>query len=137
MKSAPKDYYVNFILEDSAKTKTRFDTKTDLTFQGYHDSTGWQMTMGISLHKKIERIRTELDTAVLDTRLAREMPSPQVDQFDSFHALTEDDVNRLILKSNRKPCSLDPMPTPCYRVLLGHATSCSYKNGKFAIWPLP
>ena len=56
--------------------------------------------------QKIKRIRTELATC--SNPQSASMCSAR---FDSFSALS-DDVMRLIAKSSKKSCSLDPMPMP-------------------------
>ena len=80
------------------------------------------MTLASSLYKKVERIRNELDSTAAHSSPAAETPSLCSTQFGSFTPLIEEDIKRLIGKSSKKSCSLDPMPTPlvveCLDVLL-------------------
>ena len=117
MKWARKNY-TSFIEENShdqrklfRSAKTLFDQETDLSFQGYSDSTVLANDIGNFFVQKIERIRTKLDEAATSSTLTAVQPSICSTPFDSFTELTEDDVMRLIANSNKKTCSLDPMPT--------------------------
>ena len=81
--------------------------------------------------QKIERIGTKLDEAVTDSTLT---PNPVLVRL--VLTLGDDDVMRLIAKSSKKSCSLDPMPTPlvveCFDVLLPiltRITSLSLQSG--------
>lgn len=72
MKSARRDYYTNFIHENSGdqrklfrSARTLFDTKSELTFQGYNDSNVLANDIGLYFTQKIERIRAGLDTSAL------------------------------------------------------------------------
>lgn len=122
MKKARKDYYTDFIQElstDQRKlfrcAKSLFDQQTDLTFQGYNDCTVLENDIGNFFVQKINRIRSELDTAATisyPSEQSRSTCTATTASLESFLVLSEDDVSRLIMKSIKKSCTLDPMPTP-------------------------
>ncbi|CAB4021205.1 Hypothetical predicted protein, partial [Paramuricea clavata] len=119
MKQARRKYYTSFIEENShdqrklfKSIKTLFDQDTDLSFNGYHDNNILANDIGKFFMQKIERIRTKLDEAATDSTLTPQEPSTCSARFDSFKTLSDDDVMRLIAKSSKNSCSLDPMPTP-------------------------
>ena len=63
--------------------------------------------------QKIERIRTELDTAATaESSQLFEPPYLNSAQLASFTILSQEDIKNLIGKSSKKTYSLDPMPTP-------------------------
>ena len=85
----------------------------DLNFTGYHDNRKLANDIGKFFVQKIERIRTELDTAATaDPSQSFEPPYLNSAQLASFTILSQEDVKNLIGKSSKKTCSLDPMPTP-------------------------
>ena len=150
MKSARKDYYTNFIQENSNNQrklfrsgKTLFDSKSDLAFQGYNDSNALADDIDLFFTQKIERIRTELDAAAQSETVVQSCktvpPTPiPVARLYSFSELCEEDVKNLISNSSKKSCSLDPMPTPlvveCLDVLLPALTrmiNLSLQSGQF------
>ena len=154
MKNARKAYFTNFIHENShdqrklfRSAKTLFDTKTDLLFQSYSDSNVLANDIGSFFTQKIERIRTEVDTALVEiaepTRELLVPPPVPASQLESFRELCEEDVRNLIAKSSKKSCSLDPMPTPlvveCLDVLpvLTRMINLSLQSGQFPdIWKI-
>ena len=119
IKRARSDYYTNFIQEncsDSRKlfrsAKPLFDQEVDLNFTGYHDNRKLANDIGKFFVQKIERIRTELDTAATaDPSQSFEPPYLNSAQLASFTILSQENVKNLIGKSSKKTCSLDPMPT--------------------------
>ena len=133
MKKPCKEYYTNFIQDNSHEprklfrsAKTLFSYKSELYFQGYYDSRQLANDIGDFFVQKIEVNRTKLDAATPNVSTSDEFhPADFVSPtscFDSFHLVTEEDVRTLISKSNKKSCSQDPMPTQivveCLDVLL-------------------
>ena len=85
----------------------------DLNFTGYHDDTKLANDIGKFFVQKIERIRTELDTAATtDSSPSFEPLHSNSAQLASFTILSQEYVKSLIGKSSKKTCSLDPIPTP-------------------------
>ena len=85
----------------------------DLNFTGYHDNRKLANDIGKFFVQKIERIRTELDTAATaDPSQSFEPPYLNSAQLASFTILSQENVKNFIGKSSKKTCSLDPMPTP-------------------------
>lgn len=72
------------------------------------------------------KIRDDLESCELDLEAHERVPDdPAIDDdklFESFHLLTDDEINSLVMKSSKRTCSLDPMPTSliidCLDVLL-------------------
>lgn len=72
------------------------------------------------------KIRDDLESCELDLEARERVPDdPAIDDdklFESFHLLTDDEINSLVMKSSKRTCSLDPMPTSliidCLDVLL-------------------
>ena len=134
MKKARKEYYTNFIQDNShdprklfRSAKTLFSYKPELNFQGYYDNKQLVNDIGDFFVQKIEVSRTKLDAAASDVSTSDEFnPAdfiPLTSCFASFHLVTEENVRTLISKSNkRKSCSQGPMPTQivvaCLDVLL-------------------
>ena len=84
-----------------------------LNFEGYHDNTKLANDIGKFFVQKIERIRSELDTAATtDSGSSLDAPCAGSVQLASFRILSQEYVKSLIGKSSKKTCSLDPMPTP-------------------------
>ena len=139
--------YTNLIQgnsDDSRKlfrcAKSLFNQEANLTFPGYNDNTKLANDIGKFFVQKIERIRTALDTAASNLGptaiepLHTSCPSQQA----SFTDRSEEDVKRLIGRSSKKTCSLDPMPTSlvveCLDVILPVITrmvNLSLQSGNF------
>ena len=80
---------------------------------GYHDDTKLANDIGKFFVQKIERIRTELDTATTtDSSPSFEPLHSNSAQLASFIILSQEDVKSLIGKSTKKTCSLDPSHSP-------------------------
>ena len=60
--------------------------------------------------QKINWICSEQDTAVTFSNPSTQLCSACTAYFKLFSVLSEDHVNRLIMKSTKKSCSLGPMP---------------------------
>jgi hypothetical protein len=90
---------------------------------------------------KVETIRYQLNS---DNAHPTRTPSSPITfyQLLNFDPLTEADVHKLILDTGKKPCPLDPMPTPlmleCLDILLPVTASLinlSLKSGQFPnVW---
>ena len=147
MKRARTTYYTDLIQENSDDSrklfrcaKSLFNQEANLTFPGYNDNTKLANDIGKFFVQKIERIRTALDTAASNLGptaiepLHTSCPSQQA----SFTDRSEEDVKRLIGRSSKKTCSLDPMPTSlvveCLDVILPVITrmvNLSLQSGNF------
>ena len=120
IKRARSDYYTKYIradCNDSRKlfrsAKTLFDQEVDLNFTGYHDDTKLANDIGKFFVQKIDRIRTELDTAATtDSSPSFEPLHSNSAQLASFTILSQEDVKSLIGKSSKKTYSLDPSHSP-------------------------
>ena len=150
MKKARQEFYTDFIAENSHDTrklfrsaKTLFNHESELHFQGYSDSNATLANdIGNFFIKKVDVIRTGLDTAAGNIHLADEMfpRNPEIHSlFHDFRTLTDKEVSSLIIKATKKTCSLDPMPTTlvveCLDVLLPVLTkmiNLSLRSGCFA-----
>ena len=123
MNQARQIFYSNLIMENSTDqrklfkiSKALFSHKTELNFPQYKDSTVLANDIGQYFVHKITHIRSELDTAsppeqtvIPTTRYSS--PLNCIQELHHFSPMTEDDMKRLILNSNKKTSSLDPMPT--------------------------
>ena len=149
MKKARQEFYTDFIAENSHDTrklfrsaKTLFNHESELHFQGYSDSNATLANDIGNFIKKVDVIRTGLDTAAGNIHSADEMfpRNPEIHSlFQDFRTLTDKEVSSLITKATKKTCSLDPMPTTlvveCLDVLLPVLTkmiNLSLQSGCFA-----
>lgn len=122
------DRYTDLISSNSDDQGKLFKaSKSDLTFPDYRDPRALANDIGEYFIRKIECVRSELAStsgkknfAAMDVSTST-TPFP-ANTLGTFSALSEQDIQELILKCNKKSCSLDPMPTSllinCLDVLL-------------------
>ena len=133
MKRARRHFYTNFIAENSndqgklfRAAKSLFVQKSELTFPDYRNSSALANDIGEYFVRKIDRVRSELDSVNPIEDSTSCTVSHSVTPIDSFNKLDKKDVRELIAESSKKSCSLDPMPTPlvleCSDVLLPSIT---------------
>ena len=94
MKKSRKDYYTDFIQQISTdqrklfrRAKSLFDQQTDLTFQGYNDSTVLANDIGNFFVQKINRLCSELDTAATISNPSAQSRSIRTATLESFSVL--------------------------------------------------
>ena len=59
--------------------------------------------------QKISRIRSELNIEIIPNTVDHDIEPPgNIQFFDVFELLSEDDVRKLIMSSTKKSCCLDP-----------------------------
>ena len=127
MKQATCDFYTNLVNENShnqnklyAVAKDLLTPKKDLCFPDHHDMNSLSNELGQYFTTKVETIRSRLNSA--DTQHASIPSSTITYQLLDFGPLIEEDVQKLILDTAKKYCSLDPMPTSpmleCQDILL-------------------
>ena len=113
-------YYTEFVDENSSDQGRLFRASKKLL--GYNDSPLFTHYEDKSLLvneirkffvHKIVKIRDQIDAKAIST--TESIPdNPSVDEahlFSKFQRLSQSDVLKLIQKSSKKSCSLDPMPT--------------------------
>ena len=146
IKQAKRGFYTNFVNENShnqkklyAIAKNLFTPKKDLCFPNYHDMNSLANELGQYFTTKVETIRSQLYS--VNTQHASIPSSTITYQLLDFVPLSED-VQKLILDTAKKSCSLDPMPTSlmleCQDILLPVITSLinlSLESGQFPdVW---
>ena len=133
MNQARQTFYTKFIDENSTDHKRLFRAtkqllakKEELSFPNYQDKSKLADDIGGFFIRKINRIRSDIDSVDIDLSFRNALPPDQeVDDahaFHSFQQFSENAVSALIRKSAKKSCPLDPMPTSlvvgCLEVLL-------------------
>ena len=123
MNQARRAFYAQFVDENSADqgrlfraTKKLLAPKDDLNFPDYFDTGILANDIGRFFVRKIDNIRIDLDATVIDPEDRKRLPDdPVVNNDDhklrAFQLLSQDDVLKLLQKSAKKSCPLDPMPT--------------------------
>ncbi|CAB4016802.1 RNA-directed DNA polymerase from transposon X-element, partial [Paramuricea clavata] len=153
MNQARQNFYRQFISENSQDqrklfraTKGLFRHDSDLAFPHYNDSNALSNDLGQFFAQKIINIRSELQTAsTYEQAVFSDMPSVSLNSdqiYQEFSPMSDDDTERLITSSNKKSCSLDPIPTKlvveCLNVLLPVITkmiNLSLESGIFpCVW---
>ena len=147
MKQAKPDFYTNLVNENShnqkklyAVAKNLLTPKKDLCFPDYHDMNSLANELGQYFTTKVETIRSQLNS--VDTQHTSIPSSTITYQLSDFDPLSEEEVQKLILDTAKKSCSLDPMPTSlmleCQDILLPVITSLinmSLKSGQIPdVW---
>ena len=132
MNAAKKDFYTNFIAENSMDQGKLFRAAMKLlakkeipSFPGYADKSVLANDIGKFFICKIESIHLDIDKAV-NSHANMVLPEdPEVGPEKAllgFYPLSEDEVLKLVRQSAKKSCSLDPAPTllvvSCLDVLL-------------------
>ena len=115
-----KGFYVDFMSENSRDQKKLFKAtrdlllpKDDLCFHEYADSVVLVNDIGRFFHRKIMNIRTDLDAnaEVADDIVQNDPVFDGNKKLENFLPLTAEEVTKLIQKSSKKSCNLDPMTT--------------------------
>ena len=148
MNAAKKDFYTNFIAENSMDQGKLFRAAKKLlakkevpSFPGYTDKSVVVNDIGKFFIRKLESIRSDIDKAV-NSRANMVLPEDSEvgpeKALLAFHPLSEDKVLKLVRQSAKKSCPLDPAPTSlvvsCLDVLLPVITriiNCSLTSGEF------
>ena len=118
--SARRQYYTDFISENSSNQKTLFKAintlfglKSDFTFPDDRNADVLANDIGNYFVQKIERIRSDLDASTQMNMTVPVSGTPlTLPEWNSFDKMTNDDIHKLITNSRKKTSSLDPMPTP-------------------------
>ena len=137
MNKAQREFYTNFIAENSCDPGKLFRATKHLLKQNtyvpypplpHNDKYVLANDMGHFFVQKIIDIQNKLDSAdIYNTEPLREPRNydhvlKAATSFGEFKLLTEEDVRKLTMKSTKKLCALDPMPSPlvvdCIDVLL-------------------
>ena len=118
-----------------AVAKNLLILKKELCFPDHHDMNSLANELGQYFTTKVETIRSQLNS--VDTRCASIPSSTITCQLLDFDPLSEEDVQKLILDSAKKSCSLDPMPTS-YAEMSGHFFTSDNILDKFVVrnWPI-
>ena len=87
--------------------------KDDLCFPDYVDSATLANDTGRFFYRKIINIRTDLDAAAMEAqgRVHHDAVFDGDQTLHGFTPLSTEEVKKLIQKSSKKSCTLDPMPT--------------------------
>ena len=111
------------------------------SFPDYEDKSVLVNDIGKFFIRKTESIRSDIDKAVNSCANMVLPEDPEVgpeQALYAFHPVSEDEVQKLVRQSAKKPCPLDPAPTSlvvsCLDVLLPVITriiNCSLTSGDF------
>ena len=124
MNEARMKFYQNFFEENNTDQRKLFAAAKTLLNHGDQrsvfppcvDKLKFPNQMGQYFVEKIRNIHSKLDnlafTLPINLHDNGADAQPAVAQLNAFTALSEDDVRQLIQNSNKKSCSLDPLPTP-------------------------
>ena len=119
-----RQFYTDFITENSGDqkslfkaAKTLFSLKSDVSIPYCRDPNVLANDVGKYFFQKIERLRSDLDSAKASSTTqsistSSSTPSDSSCRFDTFSILSDDDMQQIITNSSKKTSSLDPMPTP-------------------------
>lgn len=148
---ARRAYYTDFISDNNNNQGKHFravesllSTKSGLCFPNSPDNTVLSHDIGHFLMRKISRIRADVDAMVLD-QSSHDLVSDDTEfltdgdvALTSFWKLSEDEVQTLVMKSVKKYCVLDPVPTPMLidglnglLPVITHLINSSLVNGYF------
>ncbi|XP_068731185.1 uncharacterized protein [Montipora capricornis] len=120
LNKAKHQYYTEFVDENSSDQGRLFRASKKLLgyndsplFTHYEDKSLLVNEIGKFFAHKIVKIRDQIDAKAIST--TESIPDdPSVDEahlFSKFQPLSQSDVLKLIQKSSKKSCSLDPIPT--------------------------
>ena len=116
---ARRDFYADFISENGGDQGRLFRAtrallpKDDLCFPDYVDGATLANYIGRFIHSKIINIRTDLDAAIIEAqgRVYHDAVFDGEQTLHDFTPLCTGEVKKLIQRSSKKSCTLDPMPT--------------------------
>ena len=95
-------------------TRSLLIPNNDLYFPEYTNNTTLANDIGRYFDSKIRRIRGALDAAIATTNIetvTEDSVFKGDKELDHFESLTTEEVMKLVMKSTKKSCPLDPMPT--------------------------
>ena len=94
-------------------TRALLPPKDDLCFPEYVDGATLANDIGRFFYRKIINIRTGLDAATMEAqgRVHHDAVFDGDQKLHDFTPLSAEEVKKLIQKSSKKSCTLDPMPT--------------------------
>ena len=119
MRKDRREYYTNFIEENSSNQRKLFratkkllsEKKDELMFPGYADKSVLANDIGKYFASKIERIRSNVDSAGVNVDEFVRITTPiEITSLTSFKALSESEVHALIERSAKTTFALDPLP---------------------------
>ena len=114
---ARRNFYADFMREnggDQARaTRALLLPKDDLSFPEYVDGSTLANDIDRFFFRKIMNIRTDLDAAAMEAqaRVHHDSVFDGDQKLHDFISLSTEEVKKLIQKSSKKSCTLDPMPT--------------------------
>ena len=118
---AKRAFYTDFVSENSddqgklfRATRSLLIPNNDLYFPEYTNNTTLANDIGRYFDSKIRRIRGALDAAIATTNIetvTEDSVFKGDKELDHFESLTTEEVMKLVMKSTKKSCPLDPMPT--------------------------
>ena len=117
---ARRNFYADFMRENGGDqgrlfkaTRALLLPKNDLCFPEYVDSATLANDIGRFFYRKIINIRTDLDAAAMEAqgRVQHDAVFDGDQKLHDFTPLSTEEVKKLIQKSSKKSCTLDPMPT--------------------------
>ena len=116
MNRARSEFYSNLINENSGNqrklfsiTRKLFNQSNEMVFPPNCNMVSFADDMGTFFIRKITNLRAEL--ACVDDCTYSNLGDPCVSSFEKFEPLEMEAVKHLVLESNTKSCSLDPIPT--------------------------
>ena len=114
---ARRNFYADFMREnggDQARaTRALLLPKDDLSFPEYVDGSTLANDIDRFFFRKIMNIRTDLDAAAMEAqaRVHHDSVFDGDQKLHDFISLSTEEVKKLIQKSSKKRCTLDPIPT--------------------------
>ena len=117
---ARRNFYADFMRENGGDqgrlfkaTRALLLPKNDLCFPEYVDGATLANDIGRFFYRKIINIRPDLDAAAMEAqgRVQHDAVFDGDQKLHDFTPLSTEEVKKLIQKSSKKSCTLDPMPT--------------------------
>ena len=116
---AKRAFYSDFVNDNSEDQRKLFRAtrslllpRNELCFPEYTDNSILANDIGRFFGRKIAKIRAELDACTLHPGAVTEDKVFTGDRkLDHFNTYTVEDMRRLVSRSSKKSCQLDPMPT--------------------------
>ena len=117
---ARRNFYADFMRENGGDqgrlfraTRALLLPKDGLFFPEYVDGATLANDIGRFFYRKIINIRTDLDAAAMEAqgRVYHDSVFDGDQKLHDFTPLSIEEVKKLIAKSSKKSCTLDPMPT--------------------------
>ena len=128
IKDSKRSYFHSKFAENIKDAKSLFTLvdhvlhrNCERPFPDHTSASGLANTFNKYFSNKISDLRSKLDGSTTNnintsTITFSDLPTPQ--NFTKFTAVTEEDIRKIVQKSNAKSCGLDPIPTSMIKQLI-------------------